>query len=325
MGRREFISLLGSTAVAWPLAVRAQQNGMPVIGFLSFGLPAPNMVAAFRQGLAEAGYIEGKNVTIEFRSADRQNMPRLADDLVARKVDVIVTTGSPSAAIAAKDATSAIPIVFSLGQDPVQYDLVTRLSRPGGNVTGITTVSSSLAGKRLNLLLELIPQAATIAYLSGPSGSPIFEELKSDMLAAGRALGRKIVVSEVRGLDFETAFTTLIEQQAGALLVGGFTVFGGNNRVKIVERAARHKIAAMYPNRPFVVDGGLMSYGADQVASFRQLALNYVGPILKGAKPADLPVQQPTKFELVINVKTAKALGLTIPRTLYAAASELIE
>src|SRR5262245_669594 len=165
MGRREFISLLGSTAVAWPLAVRAQQNGMPVIGFLSFGLPAPNTVAAFRQGLAETGYIEGKNVTIEFRSADRQNMPRLADDMVARKVDVIVPTGSPSAAIAAKDATSTITIVFSLGQDPVQYDLVTRLSRPGGNVTGITTVSSSLAGKRLTLLLELIPQAATIAYL----------------------------------------------------------------------------------------------------------------------------------------------------------------
>jgi len=323
MKRRKFITLLGS-AVAWPIAVRARQTGMPVIGVLGLGPSDPGFVAAFRQGLVEAGYIPDQNVAIEFRWADtRFSFPRLASDLVDRKADVIVTTGSPYAAVAAKNATSRIPIVFGLAEDPVQYGLVTSLGRPGGNVTGMTFLTSELVGKRLDLLLGLIPQATTIAFLS-ITGSTLSEDMKRDMLAAGRAVGREIIVSEVRNLDFEAAFTTLVEHRAGALVVGSFTVFR-NNRHKIVELAARHKITAMYPNREYVVDGGLMSYGADRSASIRQLARDYIGPILKSANPADLPVQQPTQFQLVINVKTAKALGLTIPRMISAATTEWIE
>jgi len=323
MKRREFITLLGS-AVAWPIAVRAQQTGMPMIGVLGLGPRDPGFVAAFRHGLTEAGYILDQNVTIEFRWADtRFSFQRLASELVERKVDVIITTGSPYAAVAAKNATSRIPIVFALAEDPLQYGLVTSLGRPGGNVTGITFLTSELVGKRLNFLLELIPQATTIAFLSIPGSTPS-EDMKRDMLTAGRAVGREITVSEVRNLDFEAAFTTLVERGAGALVVGSFTTFR-NNRHKIVELAARHKITAMYPNREYVVDGGLMSYGADRSAGIGQLARDYIGQILKGAKPADLPVQQPTQFQLVINVKTAKALDLTIPRMVSAAVTEWIE
>ena len=239
-------------------------------------------------------------------------------------MDVIVTPGSPYAAAAAKNATSKIPIVFSFSADPEKFGLVTSLSRPGGNVTGMTFMGRELAGKRLNLLLELIPQGSSIAYLS-IAGGPISEQLKSDMLAAGRGLGREIIVSEVRRFDFNAAFTTLVEQRAGALIVGGFSDFL-RARSKIVELAARHKIPAMYSQRVYVGEGGLISYGAYGATGLtRQLVLDYIVPILKGAKPADLPVQQPTKFELVINLKTAKALGLTIPRTLFATATELIE
>lgn len=323
MKRRAFITLLGSAAVSWPLPARAQQTGLPVIGILGLGRdPYLPFVADFRQGLAEAGYVPGRNVAIEFRWADSTlSLPRLAAELVDRKVDVIVTTGTPYAAVAAKDATSTIPIVFQLSGDPLKYGLVTSLSRPGGNITGMTFLVAELTGKRLNLLLDLIPQATPVAYLSFPD-APVSEELKSDMLAAGRALGREIIVLEVRGLDYTAAFTTLVEQRAGGLIVGGFTAFL-RNRDKIVELAARHKIAAMYPGRQYVVDGGLISYGAVGPGP-RLLARNYVGPILKGAKPTDLPVRQPTEFALVINLKTAKVLGLTIPRTLLAAATELI-
>jgi ABC-type uncharacterized transport system substrate-binding protein len=329
MKRREFITILGGAA-AWPLAARAQQQAMPVIGFLGLGSSVPNsaFVAAFRQGLTEAGYVPGQNVAIEFRWADYQPslLPRLAADLADRKPAVIVTTGSPYAALAAKAATSTIPIVFAITEDPVQYGLVTSLGRPGGTVTGMTLLTAELAGKQLNLLLELIPQATTIAYLSGPSSSPIFEDRKSDMLAAGRALGRGIIVLEVRRLDFEDAFATLIEQRADALIVGAFSVFlNPRNRDKILELAASHKITAMYPNRVYAIHGGLMSYDSDFVAAFRQLGSHYVGQILKGAKPVDLPVMQPTKFELVINLKTAKTLGLEIPPTLLALADEVIE
>jgi len=261
MKRRQFITLLVSAAVPWPFAAGAQQTRIPVIGVLGLG-PNSAFVAGFHQQLAEAGYVPDQNVAIEFRWTDnRLPLRRLAAELVERKVDVIVTTGSPEAAVAAKNASSTIPIVFGLVDDPVQYGLVTSLSRPGGNVTGMTLLTSQLAGKRLSLLLELIPQATSIGYLSPPSGSPIFEGQKSDMLAAGRALGREIIVSEVGRLDFEAAFTKLVEQRAGALVVGTSTVFRVN-REKIVELAARHGIAAMYPNREYVVDGGLMSYAA---------------------------------------------------------------
>jgi putative ABC transport system substrate-binding protein len=323
MKRRKFITFLGITAVGgWPLVAPAQQSGMPVIGIMGLG-PRPVFVDGFRQGLAEAGYVPGQNVTIEFRwSNNPLSFPRHAAELVDRKVSVIVTTGSPYAAVAAKQATSTIPIVFGLSENPLQYGLVTSLSRPGGNVTGITFLTRELTGKRLSLLLELIPQGTTIAYLSLPD-APISEELKSDMLAAGRALSREIAVTQVRGLDFEAAFRTLIEQRASALIVGSFTTFQRHSD-KIVELAARHKIPAMYPQREYVADGGLMSYGSAD-AGPRLIARTYVGQILKGARPADLPVRQPTQYALVINLKTAKALGLTIPPALFAAATELIE
>jgi putative tryptophan/tyrosine transport system substrate-binding protein len=322
MKRREFITLLGSAVAGWPLAARADQTGMPVIGIVGLG-PNPEFVEGFRQGLAEASYVPGQNVAIEFRWANNSlSLARLAAELVDRKVDVIVTTGSPYAAVAAKDATSTIPIVFSLAEDPVKYALVTSLGRPSGNVTGMTVLARELGGKRLNLLLDLIPEATTIAYLSIPDAA-VSEDNRREILAAGRALGREIFVSEVRGLDFEAAFRELTEQRASALIVGSFSAFL-RTRGKIVELAARHKIAAMYPNRQYVVDGGLMSYAAAGPVS-RLIGRDYVGEILKGAKPTDLPVRQPTQFALVINVKTAKALGLTIPRTLFAATTEWIE
>jgi putative ABC transport system substrate-binding protein len=323
MKRREFIALLGSAAVSWPLAAGAQQTGMPVIGVLGLGPTRPGFVAGLSSGLAEAGFVPGKNVALEFRwAATRFSLPRVAAELIDRKVDVIVTIGSPYAAVAAKDATSRIPIVFVLSEDPVQYGLVTSLSRPAGNVTGMTLLTSELASKRLDLLVELIPQATAIAFLSIDQGSTLSEDLKRGMFAAGGALGREIIVSNVQNSDYETAFATLVEQRAGALIVASFTTFRAN-RDKIVELAARHRIAAMYPARDYVVAGGLMSYGAAEAGS-RQVA-NYVGQILKGATPADLPVQRANKFEFVINLKTAKALGLTIPRTLFAATTEWIE
>jgi ABC-type uncharacterized transport system substrate-binding protein len=328
--RRKFIVVLGGAA-AWAHAARAQQAAAPLIGFLDLGVPAPNSptLNAFRRGLAEAGYVEGQNVMIEFRSANNNAslLPGLAADLIRRQAAVIVATGGPFSALAAKAATATIPIVFLSGADPVKYGLVASLNRPGGTITGMSLLSSELAGKRLNLLLELIPQAATIGYLSGPSNSLVFEDLTRNMLVAARALGRQIVVLEVRSeLDFESPFATLVERRAAALIVGDFAFFfTPRNRDKIVGLAALHKIPTMYPNRFHAVAGGLMSYGADIVSVYRQLGLNYVGQILKGAKPADLPVQQPTKFELVINLKTAKALGLEIPPALLVQAEEVIE
>src|SRR5262245_7159766 len=329
MIRRQLIMLLGSAAVAWPLAARAQQPRMPVIGFLNFGSPSRGLPTgvAFRQSLAEAGYVVGTTMAMELRWANYQNplLPRLAAELVDRQVDVIVTTGSPYAVLAMKAATSTIPIVFMTGSDPVKHGMVSSLSRPGGNVTGVHVYSTELAAKRLELLRELVPQATRIGYLSGPSESPVFDEMKSDMLEAGRALGREIVVLEVRNLNFEAAFATLVEQRAAALIVGNYTIFANAaNRGKILELAARHKIPAIYARREDAVSGGLMSYDADSVAAFRLLG-NYAGRILKGAKPADLPVQQSTKFDLFINRKTAKALGLSIPRILLATATELID
>ena len=329
MRRREFMTLFGGAVAGWPIVARAQQPRTPVIGFLSFGSPDPDsgFGAAFRAGLAKAGYVPGQNVTIESRWANSQawRLPQLAADLVDRHVDVIVATGAPFAALAAKAATSTIPIVFGIADDPVQYGLVASLNRPGGTVTGMTFLGGVLAAKRLNLLLELIPQAVTIGYLSGPAISPIFEDRKSEMLAAGRALGRKIAVLEVRHFDFEAAFTALVEERADALIVGSFTLFRSpHNCSKILELAARHRIAAMYPARQFTDRGGLMSYDSDTLGVAHRLGSHYVGRILNGARPAELPVQGPDKFDLIINLKTASALDLVIPRTLLAGATELI-
>jgi putative ABC transport system substrate-binding protein len=323
--------MLGGAA-AWPLAARAQQPAMPVIRFLDIGSPGGNTrnVTVFRQGLAEAGYVEGRNLAIEYRWAEGQDdrLPGLAADLVRRQVAVIVATGSLSTALAAKAATSTIPIVFANGGDPMKYGLVASLNRPGGNLTGVTFISTEIASKRLDLLRKLVPQATTLAFLSGGPRTLTFEEQRSDMLAAARAIGRELVVLACPSeLDFEPAFATLVERRAGALVVGAFPLFYGllRNRDKILELAAHHKIPAMYARRPDVVAGGLMSYSADAVGPYRQLGINYVGRILKGAKPADLPVERSTKLALVINLKTAKTLGLDIPPTLLALADEVIE
>jgi putative ABC transport system substrate-binding protein len=239
-------------------------------------------------------------------------------------VTVIVTVGSPYTAVAAKAATSAIPIVFMIAEDPMEYGLVASFNRPGGNVTGVTNLGAELGGKRLNLLLELVPQATMVGYLC-PSAAPTVQARISDMLAAGRALGRQIIVLEVRRLDFEAAFATFVEQRVGALVVGNYTIFAApSNRDKILELAARHKVPTIYTDRRYSVAGGLMSYGTTFAEQARNAGL-YAGRILKGEKPAELPVMQPTKFELVINLKAAKALGLTVPPTLLALADEVIE
>jgi ABC-type uncharacterized transport system substrate-binding protein len=322
--RREFIAGLGGAA-AWPLAARAQQPAMPVIGFLGLGLPRPNadFVVAFRGGLAETGYVEGQNVAIEYLWANAQSarMRVLAAGLVDHQVAVIVTFVN-SAAHAAKAATARIPIVFMYGGDPVKDGLVAGLSQPGGNVTGVTDIITELGGKRLNLLRDLVPQVTTIAFFSGDSSYLHFAEQSSQMLSAALALGRQVIILETHSdRDYEAAFTRLNERQAGALIVGAFTFPNAN---KIVALAARYKIPTIYPNRGYVAAGGLMSYSAANTDLYRQVGI-YAGRILKGEKPAGLPIQQPTKFELVINLKTAKELRLEIPRILLAQADEVIE
>lgn len=325
MKRRQFITLLGGAAVPWPVSARAQQPRIPVVGWLALGQFGP--VNAFRQGLGEAGYVEGRNVAIEFRLADQLSLlSGLAADLVSREVAVIFANGSPSAALAAKAATRTIPIVFISPEDPRKYGLVTRLNRPEGNLTGVNFRVAELAGKRLQLLSEIVPHTTTIAYLSGPPNSVVFENLKSDILAAARTLGRDLLIVPVYQGNYDAAFSIIAERGAGALIVGDYTIFFvPPNRKKISELVARHNIPAIYPNVVFAEDGGLMSYGPDAVALYRRLGSDYVGNILKGAMPADLPVQQPSKFEFVINLKTAKAMGVTIPRILFAAATQVIE
>ena len=326
MRRREFLAFLGSSVAGWPVAARAQQPGMPVIGFLDPGSPEKTRVGEFRQALADAGYVEGRNVAIEFRWANTQpaRLRALAEDLVTHRVAVIVASGGVGAALAAKAATSTIPIVLAGGADPVRYGLVASLNRPGGNITGVTFILNELAGKRLTLLTALVPQEMTVAYLVGDQQAYEREaQLTSDLLAVARELGRQVIVLECRRTsDFDSAFATLVERRAGALLVSAFTI-AFNNRDKILALAAHHQIPAMYPQSPYAYEGGLMSYFA--VVTMRQVAVDYVAPILKGAKPADLPIQQPTKFRFVINLKTAKALGVEIPPTLLALADEVIE
>jgi putative tryptophan/tyrosine transport system substrate-binding protein len=323
-------ALLVEDVPPWPRVARAQQPAMPVVGFLDLRSPSPDAVelAAFRQGLAATGFVEGRNVAIEYRWANNQlwRLAPLAAELVQRQVAVIVALDLDSAptVLAAKNATSAIPIVFSQAGDPITWGLVASLNRPGGNMTGVTLLSTELTGKRLDLLREMAPLATTIAYLTDPR---VFhsEAMTKDMLAAARALGRQALILEARNeLDIDAAFAALVKSGASALVVAPYLLFT-TYRDKIVELAARHKIPAIYPHRSFAVGGGLMSYDADVTALWRLTGSLYVAQILKCAKPADLPVQQPTKFELVINLKTAKTLGLTVPPSLFALTDEVIE
>jgi putative ABC transport system substrate-binding protein len=327
MRRREFTTLIGVAAVGFPIAAHTQQAAMPVIGFLHSSSPTPHAheLTALRLGLKESGYIEGQNVAIEYRWAENEydRLPELAADLVRRQVAVIVVAGGAPPAVAAKAATPTIPIVLVFGSDPVRLGLVASLNRPGGNITGVTFLTSELMAKRLDLLRELVPQATTVAYLAD-TRFITSQEMLRDMLAAAATLGRQVAVVEARSdHDFETAFATFVERQAGALVVGASALFD-SNRDRLVALTARYKLPAIYQAREYAFDGGLMSYGASYGDAFR-LGGRYVGQILKGAKPADLPVEQSSRFELVINMKTAKALGLDVPPMLLIRADELIE
>jgi putative ABC transport system substrate-binding protein len=324
--RREFISLLGGGAAAWPLAARAQQSGMPVVGFLRSTPAAPfaALVAALRQGLGDEGFVEGRNVAIEQRYADNHldRLPGLAANLVHRQVSVIV--GNVDAVDAARAATATIPIVFVTGEDPVKIGLVASLNRPEANLTGVTFFGGSqLNAKQLELLRDLVPKTSIFAVL-GDVNYRAFEAGLPAVKTASRALGRQMVVVKISSeREFEGAFAKIAQVGAGALLVSGSPFFTSQRRA-LVALAARHAIPAIYDQRDIVVDGGLMSYSASFTGAYRQ-AGTYVGKILKGAKPSELPVLQPTTFELVINLKTAKALGLEVPPSLLARADEVIE
>jgi putative ABC transport system substrate-binding protein len=326
--RREFIAGLGGAAAAWPLTARAQQAGMPVIGILSvtFAGEQPQWLAAFRKGLSETGYVEGHNVSIEYRWAEGQynRLPELAADLIRHNVSVIVTESSTPAALAAKAATTTIPIVFAVGEDPVRLGLVASLSRPGGNATGVNFFHNETASKRLGLLHDLLPRAVRIAVLVNPANAPSAEATLHDIPEAARALGLQIQVLNASNADrIDAAFATLVNDRADALLVAPDT-FLVTRRVQIAILSARHLVPTIYTAREYAEAGGLISYGTDYPDSTRQQGV-YAGRILKGTKPTELPVVQSTKFELVINLRTAKTLGLTIPPLLFAQADEVIE
>jgi ABC-type uncharacterized transport system substrate-binding protein len=328
MKRREFITLLGGAAAAWPLAARAQQSAMPVIGFL--GSASSDLyskaLGAFRQGLGETGYVEGRNVMIEYRWASGQydQLPALAADLVRHHVSVLVAPGSTPAALAAKAATAMIPIVFQLGTDPVAAGLVPRLDRPGGNVTGVTNINTELAPKRLELLRELIPTAKLIAVLVNPTSAFITENISKDLQSTARTLGLQLeILSASNESDFDKVFATLAQLRADALVIAPDAMFISRSE-ELGALTLRHRVPAITQYREFAVAGGLMSYGGNSTEAVRLLGI-YTGKVLKGEKPADLPVVQSAKVELVINVKTAKALGIAIPNTLIGRADEVIE
>jgi putative ABC transport system substrate-binding protein len=326
MQRRKFITFIGGAA-AWSIAARAQQSAMPVIGFLHSTSAGPNVrtVAAFREGLKEAGYVEGQNVAIEFRWAEGHydKLPALATDLVRRHVAVIAALGGQASALAAKAATSTVPVVFDTGEDPVKLGLVTSFNRPGGNVTGIFMLTNEIEAKRLGLLHQLIPTALTIAVLLNP-GTPGFDVMLHDVQTAAAKLGLKLhVLKATSEAEIETAFTSLAQSPPDALLVTSNAFFNAR-REQIVQLATRQAIPAMYEHRLYTAAGGLISYGIDLNDVYRQVGI-YTGQILNGAKPANLPVVQPTKLELVINLKTANALSVTIPQGLLNAADDVIE
>jgi putative ABC transport system substrate-binding protein len=326
MRRREFISLLGGAAV-WPIAASAQQPAMPVVGFLSARSAADSaqLLVAFRQGLKEASYTEGQNVTIEFRFAEGQydRLPALATDLVRRQVAVIAAISGTPAAFAAKAATSVIPIVFANGANPVEFGLVASLNRPGANLTGVTFLAMATIAKRLEVLRDLVPTATAIAYLVNPNNQIAKDETKETKTAA-HSLGLRFhVLNASAEHDIDKAFASMMQSRVGALVVGSDT-FLSSRKQQLIMLAARHGIPTMYYEREFATAGGLISYGTDFADSYRQ-AGDYTGRILKGAKPGDLPVLQPTKFELVINMKTAKALGIEVPDKLLSRADEVVD
>ena len=327
MRRREFITLIGGAATTWPLSARAQQPAIPVIGFLGSELPDlyVDRLRAFRQGLNEVGFAEGRNVAIEYRWAEGQydRLPGLADDLVRRRVTVMVATSTP-AVLAAKAATTTIPIAFLTGTDPVAMGVVASLNRPGGNMTGVSNLNTAMGAKQLELLHAVVPSATVIALLVNPTDPIIVETLSKDLQTAARAIQREIVVvSASTEREIDTAFTTLVQRKVGALVVGNDPFFNARPD-QLVALAARHAVPAIYSYREFVAAGGLMSYGSNLADDYRLVGV-YAGRILKGEKPSDLPVQQSTKVQLVLNYKTAKALGITFPISLLGRADEVIE
>jgi putative tryptophan/tyrosine transport system substrate-binding protein len=325
--RREFITLAGSAAAAWPLAARAQQPAMPVVGYLSARSPDDtwHLMEAFRRGLYEAGFVEGQNATIEYRWAlgEQERLAGLASDLVRKPATVLVATGGESAALAAKAATSTIPIVFIIGGDPVKLGLAASYSRPGANATGINILTSTLEPKRLELLRELVPQASTIGAFLDPNFPPYESQLR-DLREAARTLDLQVhELGASTDAEIDLAFKTVAQQRIGAIMVTAGPFFDTRHE-KLVTLAAHYAVPTMYHFREFTAAGGLMSYGIDARVIYRQIGV-YAGGILNGEKPAELPILQPTKFELVINLKTAKALGIKVPLTLQVAADEVIE
>jgi putative ABC transport system substrate-binding protein len=328
MRRRDFITVLGAMAATWPRAARAQQPAMPVIGFLASSLPDtfPDRMRAFFQGLSEAGFDEGRNLTIEYRWAGGQydRLPALAADLVQRNVNVIAAIGGPAQALAAKAATSTIPVVFQVGVDPVEIGLVTNLARPSGNVTGVASLNMDVARKRLEVMHELLPAATSFALLFNPSTPASADIQMREFQAAARTLGIELqtMPASTEG-DFDAAFAAMVKQRVGGLLIGVDVLFTSRN-AQLAELAVRNKLPTISPYREFPAAGGLMSYGGDIGESWH-LAGVYTGRVLRGEKPASLPVQQSTKVELILNLKTAKALGISVPLSLLGRADEIIE